>query len=366
METFKKRCRLTADVFPVNWGKIGVMINSKLHKTTILMKALLRSRLWGKPFFLSHMVTSRCNCSCPMCLWRDNSGMIEEMTTKEIDSFYRDSRQNGFVGTALWGGEPLLRSDLDNILASARKWGLTTLVISNGFYLEERLDELTPNLDAVIISLDYADGAQHDRHRGCPGLFQRAVNAVERLRRHHPRIKVLINCLIMRDNGESLHPLAELARHLDVSFFVCPVKEKTGSGRRDASAKGWQAGDEKEREVAKKLTGLKKAGHSLNNSYTYLNSYLGEQRSFHCRLPRIALIVRPDGEITHCMERETHLGNVRSETIHDILNSQPYRELLQKAPACNRCNNPNIVESSYMWQFQLEPLLNAAKVILRR
>ena len=330
------------------------------------MRALLRSRLWGRPFFLSHMVTTRCNCSCSMCLWRDNSATVIEMTADEIGRFYRDSRQSGFIGTAVWGGEPLLRQDLGSILAHARKCGLTTMLISNGFYLKERLAELAPNLDALIVSLDYADGKRHDMRRGCPGLFQRAVEAVEHIRSRHPRIKVLLNCLMLRDNEDSLLPLAELAGNLGVSFYVCPVKEETSSGVEGFSAKEWQAGTEDERRIGQKLATLKKDGYPLNNSYMYLHKYLGKQEPFQCHLPRIALIVRPDGNITHCMETTAPLGNVMQQPLKEIIRSPSYQALLQKTTGCNRCNNPNIVESSYMWQFHLEPLFNAVSLMLKQ
>ncbi|MEW5920477.1 MAG: radical SAM protein [Bacillota bacterium] len=328
----------------------------------MLMQALLKSRLWGKPFFLSHLVTTRCNCSCPMCLWRDNSGKVTEMTADEIGKFYRDSRQNGFIGTAIWGGEPLLRQDLGQILHHARSYGLTTLLISNGFYLKERLGDLAPRLDAVIVSLDYAD-EKHDRLRGCPGLFRRAVEAVEHLRAHHPRVKVLLNCLILRDNESSLLPLAELARDLGVSFYACPVKGERSEGK-EYPTKNWKTDYDYESRIGQKLTGLKQAGYSLNNSYTYLNEYLEKKQPFQCYLPRIALIVQPDGNINHCMEGAVSLGNVKTRPLREILSSPPYRQLQRESPRCSRCNNPNVVESSYMWQFHLEPLLNAATVML--
>lgn len=117
---------------------------------------------------------------------------------------------------------------------------------------------------------------------------------------------------------------------------------------------------------AHKLAGLKKTGYALNNSYTYLHKYLVNREPFSCQLPRIALIVRPDGDVTHCMNRGVALGSVRSQPLQHILTSTAYRELLHTAPCCSRCNNPNIVESSYMWQLKLEPLFNAAAVMLKR
>ena len=133
-----------------------------------LVRALVSNRIRGRPLFLSHLVTTRCNCRCPMCLWRDEN--LEEMSAAEIGSFYRDSRQQGFIQVGIWGGEPLLREDLGEILYHACRAGLSTVLLTNGYYLEERLEEVTSYLDSIIVSLDYS-GENHDRMRRCPGLF---------------------------------------------------------------------------------------------------------------------------------------------------------------------------------------------------
>jgi len=85
-------------------------------RTLALMRPLFNSRFLKKPFFISHLVTTRCNCRCPMCLWRDNESG-QEMNAAEIGGLYRKSREAGFLGAGIWGGEPLLRSDLEDLLS---------------------------------------------------------------------------------------------------------------------------------------------------------------------------------------------------------------------------------------------------------
>ena len=286
------------------------------------------------------------------------------MNAEEITRFYRESREKGFVGTGIWGGEPLLRPDLERIVEGAQKAGLLTILLTNGYYLEEQLPQLSPWLNSVVLSLDYPD-KKHDRLRGCPGLFQRVMRAVEILRSRHPHIRVLINCLLHRGNEKQIPQLAALAREMGVSFYVCPVKTDTLPGGKTRSVKGWEADKEEEKDTARLLLRLKKEGYPLNNSYTYLQEFLEQKRPFPCRLPMIALVVRPDGEIVNCLEPAVPLGNARANRLHDILSSSTYKEMRLAAEKCNHCNNPNVVESSYLWEMKVEPLLNAFRVLVR-
>ena len=327
-----------------------------------LFSSVAVSRIRGRPFFISHLVTTRCHCKCPMCLWRDQQS-FEEMSAEEIGSFYRESRRQGFVKVAIWGGEPLMRKDLGEILYQARQSSLITVLLTNGYYLQERLEELAPYLDAVILSLDYA-GEKHDRMRGCPGLFQRVISAVDTLRRRYPRIKVFFNCLLHRGNEDQVFTLAELAQKSNVSFYVCPVKAETFPDT-VSKAEKWKADPQHENLAGEQLRVLKRSGYPVNNSYTYLQSFLKERIPYNCHLPKIALLVYPNGEVVNCLDRASNLGNVREQSLAEILENPRYKELKSKAIDCNHCNNPNVVESSFIWELRKEPLFNAVKVLLK-
>ena len=334
-----------------------------IPKMLALFRGLAASKLYGRPLFVSHLITTRCDCSCPMCLWKDQSSN-DEMSADEIGRFYRDLRKNGFVQVGIWGGEPLLREDAGEILRHAREAGLISVLVTNGYYLEERLEELAPNTNAVIVSLDYA-GEEHDRLRGCPGLYDRVISALERLRRQYPQIKVYFNYLLHRGNEDQALPLAEIARDLDVSFYACPVK---GESYRDRGKKAeeWKAGEENESTVSSLLIDLKRRGYPINNSYTYLREYLRDKEPFTCHLPKISIMVYPNGDVVNCLNRDVPLGNVRKQTVEEILKSPASSELKKAALNCNHCNNPNVVDTSFMWELRGEPLLNAFRTLLNR
>jgi len=45
----------------------------------------------------------------------------------------------------------------------------------------------------------------------------------------------------------------------------------------------------------------------------------------------------------------------------EILASSTFEDFNKKALNCKYCNNPNVIDTSFMWELRGEPLLNAGK-----
>ena len=148
-------------------------------------KCVLRSRFfYNRPFFISHIITTRCFAKCPTCLWRGESE--EEHDTTKVINFYYQAKQLGFVSTTFWGGEPLLREDIFEILEACRKFGFVTGLITNGHLLPKYSHLLTQTLDFLIVSVDIPN-EEHDRIRGVPGMFNNILIGLKRIRATNPR-----------------------------------------------------------------------------------------------------------------------------------------------------------------------------------
>jgi radical SAM protein with 4Fe4S-binding SPASM domain len=102
---------------------------------------MLAPRLLPQQFVLE--LTQRCNNSCLHCytawgaaeLAYDRHGQGEMSTAEVFDIIARLREQSAVTGVALSGGEPLLRSDLADILNYLRDWGLASVLITNGTML---------------------------------------------------------------------------------------------------------------------------------------------------------------------------------------------------------------------------------------
>jgi MoaA/NifB/PqqE/SkfB family radical SAM enzyme len=325
-------------------------------------RTLLASRVGvRRPFFLSHLITGRCNCRCPTCIWRDNEA--DELETSVIEGLYRDAKNAGFTLNAIWGGEPLLRQDLGRLCRSSRENGMMTTVITNGLLLPDRADEIGKEVHCIIVSLDYPEATGHDSFRGMPGLFVRAIEGIETLKRTNSSTKIVINCLLHRGNENMMGQMAELARSLGVSLWVCPAREgilkESGQTNKETLASR-----ESEQQAARQLLDLKKKGYPINNSRTYLQKYLLNMTPYVCRVPLVFVTLTPEGNVTNCFRRDRPYGNVRRSPFTDIMKNWDHREAVNATKGCWQCNNPDIVDTSYIWQMRPEPAWNLLKTFL--
>ncbi len=333
-------------------------------KATKLFKAMLGSRfgLRKNPFFLSHLVTARCNCGCASCFWRNN--VDQEMDTEENESLYREAAACGFISNVIWGGEPLMREDLPRLCRTSMNNGMITAVITNGYYLPDLFEQLCPELDSVIVSLDYADAERHDAYRGCPGLFERAVKGIELIRSHYPQVKIFINCLLHRDNEQEAKEVVYLAKDLDTSLYLSPAMEGELPGEAGKTNLDSLASKEGIRNAAHSFLALKRKGYPVNNCRRYLKEYLLEGGGYRCRVPLVFFNVLADGTVLKCFAPGSDLGNVRENSLRTIISSLDRRDLLNLGNRCQKCIVPDVVETSYVWELSPGPAFNTFRVMV--
>ena len=133
------------------------------------------------------------------------------------------------------GGEPLLRRDLEELVAAvdaAMRLKYVTLITHGGDAHAERAASLwDAGIHQFNISLDYLD-ERHDAARGIPGLTARIFRAVDGMRARGID-NIRFNTVIKDDNLDQLLPIVERAASLGcgVNFSVYTDAK---NGNRDA------------------------------------------------------------------------------------------------------------------------------------
>jgi len=197
---------------------------------------LLRCRLGRHPLWCAWQVTYRCNFRCGFChYWRDEMGKLPEQTVGQFEAGAKKLAKWGSLLISLAGGEPLLREDLVEIVKAVGRWHFP-FITTNGYGADEQLanDLFVAGLWGVSISIDYRDADRHDRRRGMPGAYERAVRALEMFSRarRFPWQRVNLMAVLLHDNLEEMEPLIQLAAEHDAYFMVQPYCVlKTGSSR---------------------------------------------------------------------------------------------------------------------------------------
>jgi MoaA/NifB/PqqE/SkfB family radical SAM enzyme len=138
----------------------------------------LKTNVLGSKIPLSVMfsVTNRCTSKCLYCdIPLRNQ---KELTTGEALSLIDEMTEAGVQKLSLWGGEPLLRDDIADLIDRAKSGGMLINIDSNGYLIPAKLDEIK-HLDFIILSFD-GEKEYHDKNRetGAYDKFFRAVKII--------------------------------------------------------------------------------------------------------------------------------------------------------------------------------------------
>ena len=166
-------------------------------------------RFQRRPVLVHFEVTTRCNAGCDFCdYWKTDAGE----KSRELRSFADAARRFAPMMITFTGGEPLLRRDLDAIVAEvdrAAPYTYLALITHGGMLTLDRAQRLwDAGLDQINISLDYLD-ARHDVARKIPGLTERILALVPRMTARG--LTVRFNTVLKDDNLDEIMPIVRHA-----------------------------------------------------------------------------------------------------------------------------------------------------------
>ncbi len=305
---------------------------------------------------LSHLITNRCNATCPFCPWRFSKG--NELSTSEIQNLYKQASHLGFTLNFIWGGEPLLRNDLTEVVQFSNECGLSTSVFTNGYLLAKH-HEFARYCDALIVSLDAGDES-HDAIRGTKNLIENTIKGIELIKISYPEVEIFANCLLSRLNPGRIPGIMELAKELEITVFFSPVlyDERFQCGEPPIQIPDLRKSMDALREDYLLIKEYKRRGYPVNNSSFSMDFFIQKRTSYQCYWPHICLTVYPEGNIEDCMTR-TFFGNLRHQCLKEILNSPSSRTLQSKIRQCSRaCHNLDSIEASGVWELRWDSLRN--------
>lgn len=343
---------------------MALSLTKRTNRRRLFLRAASRAVsarfLTHRPFFISHRITGRCVAACETCLWRGN--FAEEEDTGTIIAAYERAFRAGFISTTFWGGEPLIRDDIEEIAAACRKFGFTVGLITNGFYLPERAAEVSKNLDFLIVSID-APSEKHDNLRKVKGIFHRAVEGIKSARSANPGLKIFLNSVVSKLSYPDVLGMAQFARELGTTVTF----ESTNTGRPLSGGKEvtLRLEPQLERRAFSEIRLMKRRGLPINNSDLYLKMFATGDTFYRCHNPKISLGVAPDGSVTTCLAKNRLIGNFYREDAAQIVASPLLREFQKEAQSCSRCVDTGTIECSLFHTLTPEVVLNTLRLFVR-
>ena len=297
------------------------------------------------PLFCGHKLTYNCNLRCKMCpFWKRTN---RDLSIDKEKAILRQIYDAGVCAIAFEGGEPLLRKDLNEILAFSRSLPLQTSLVTNGTLLESKIDEISQYINgAIYVSLDGLEKT-HDAIRGVRGCFKKTLQGITAASK---KVSVIINTTIMNENIHEIEDLVKLAKGLNVKISVAIAHEYYET---DASTPDRL----KIREITGKLVELKNNGFPLINSIAYFG-VIAKEKKWTCK-PWSTINVSPEGYLVlPCYVRNEYAKTISvfDTSIKKAISGFDWKDTKN----CQACTLHCYVEPSLVLSYDFGSFLNWA------
>lgn len=142
----------------------------------------------------------------------------QELNTEEWFRVMDQARKMGAVQLGFSGGEPLVRSDLTELIAEARRLGYYTNLITSGVGMTEDkvADFRAAGLDHIQISFQASSEELNNHFAGSDKAFsQKLAMAKEVKRQGYPMV---LNFVLHRENVDQVAQILELSAELQADY----------------------------------------------------------------------------------------------------------------------------------------------------
>jgi len=119
-------------------------------------------------------------------------------------------------------GEPLLHSDLPDLINWAKVWGIDSAVETNGVYLTEGfMKRCGENITYIKVSVDAATNETHHKlHRGGKHDLDKVLANIDTAVRLGTGCTIGMQMVLLEENQDEAEELSKIAKRLGVDWFV--------------------------------------------------------------------------------------------------------------------------------------------------
>jgi MoaA/NifB/PqqE/SkfB family radical SAM enzyme len=279
-------------------------------------------------------VTNRCNARCVMCdIWKGKAG--KELRPEDYAKLPPSLREINVTG-----GEPLLRTDLAEVMAvMQQRCPHARLVLSTNGLLPDRLRPLLESAGriAVRISVDGL-GELHDTIRGIAGAYDKAMESLEICRQAGVE-DLGLSATMTRYNAGKVKDIQDFAQEQGLEFVITVAHSSPFFF-------GDQRGEEPDPETAvADMKAMRGRLYGSANPKEWFRGYYvsglidlvrGSPRPIVCHAARDFFYMDPEGNVYPCHILDKKMGNILDKTVEQMIEDDP--SVLRAVQSCRqRC-----------------------------
>ena len=280
--------------------------------------------------------TRGCNLSCKHC-GSSPGDMIEgELTTDEAKNLIDQIADMSFIFLTITGGEPLMRSDIFELINYATMKGISVTLCTNGSLIDKKTADrlFESGLKCASISIDGCKEF-HDENR-C-GTYEKTLSAVDYLK--NKAITVFASIMISNENLKMLPEVHRTASDHGIERLDVHIPQEQGRAKENKITL----------DKDKLIDAIIFANQMEDSkSKVFLDDGFGVYNNrFGCDAARSSMFVSADGVIRPCISFPENFGNIRTEKLTDVWKS-PGFEAFRKfdySRLKEPCKSCDIVES---------------------
>ena len=310
----------------------------------------LGANVWNRrsPLNVMLSVTNHCPSRCNYC--NIPLRKQEELTTRQIFSLIDQISLMGCQRLGLWGGEPLVRDDIGEIVDYAKEKNLFVTLDSNGYMVPEKM-KLLKNLDHLILALDGPE-AVHDLNRE-RGSFQKVMAAIEAV---SGKAAFWTITVLTKHNIDSIDFILDKAREYGFLATFQLLHHNDILGRNNDAL---LPDSESYRRTIRKLILEKKKNAPIASSLNYLNyilqwpdykstTYSNRIDNLRCWAGRLYCNVDTDGSIYPC---SLLVDKVKALNFMECGFREAFENITQDS--CKACMASCFTEYNYLYSLDI-------------
>ncbi len=276
-------------------------------------------------------VTARCNLSCVYCSADAGRARHDELDDGEMHRLVDELLEHRVLQVIITGGEPLIRRDTLDVVATLRQANVAVQINTNGTLLSRRTCERlkTLGIRRVSVSLDGpADVNRLTRGAGSFGAATRGIRALVAA-----GIKPLVLCTLNRHNMHALEATVEHCRQAGASGLSINPLSAVGRGllchdELSLEDREWHLAVQSVRRLQAAYAGFVHEGFCHWSDYPHAVEKAEPRGAGNparvrfllpCDAAKTFCAVTPDGWVLPCNKFATYrCGNVRTESLSAI------------------------------------------------
>jgi MoaA/NifB/PqqE/SkfB family radical SAM enzyme len=310
------------------------------------------------PPFLILFINSICNQKCEHCFYWKNLNRRDDLTKDEIFDL---SRSLGRIENLnLSGGEPFLRPEFGEICRQFIRQNKVQQIYvpTNGYFADRTIKQITDTLKEKDLDLFVAEisldgvGEFHNKFRGSPGAFDKAMQTYEalaKLQETDPRLRIHS---ISTATDVNMDEIRRLTSYL---FDRCPKMDHHNlalirGDRKNPSLQGPSLEQYRRLyEYIRRLWAPRETGRYGSVVEPMLQwaksrTATAQEQIIPCRAGILSAVVYSNGDVSVC-ESHAPLGNLRQKSFPEIWRSTE-AQALRKSIADKQCYCTNEV---FLW-----------------